>query len=248
MLVTRPADRVRWDQVSLGEVMLRLDPGESRIATTRTFQAWEGGGEYNVARGLRRCFGLRTSDRHRPRRQPGRAPPRGPHAPGRGRPVPRDLAALRRGRAVRPERPELHRARIRGPGGAGLLGSRAHGRLPAGARRHRLGRHLRRRGRPLVPHRWDLRGPVGHDPRGRPGGDGGRPAARHGRLVRPELPAVAVERGRRSGASAGGQSPARRPGRRPHRQRGGLHGRARLRRPRRRPRPVRARPGGRSVG
>src|SRR5437867_7626864 len=39
--------------------MLRLDPGEGRVHTTRTFHAWEGGGEYNVARGLRRCFGLR---------------------------------------------------------------------------------------------------------------------------------------------------------------------------------------------
>jgi 2-dehydro-3-deoxygluconokinase len=56
----RPRDACRHDLVSLGEVMLRLDPGEGRIATTRTFQAWEGGGEYNVARGLRRCFGLRT--------------------------------------------------------------------------------------------------------------------------------------------------------------------------------------------
>jgi len=45
----------------LGEVMLRLDPGESRIHTARSFNAWEGGGEYNVARGLRRCFGLRTA-------------------------------------------------------------------------------------------------------------------------------------------------------------------------------------------
>ncbi len=51
----------RWDEVSLGEVMLRLDPGEGRIHTTRTFSVWEGGGEYNVARGLRRCFGLRTA-------------------------------------------------------------------------------------------------------------------------------------------------------------------------------------------
>ncbi len=51
----------RWDCLSLGEVMLRLDPGEGRIHTTRQFQAWEGGGEYNVARGLRRCFGLRTA-------------------------------------------------------------------------------------------------------------------------------------------------------------------------------------------
>lgn len=41
--------------------MLRLDPGEGRIHTTRQFQVWEGGGEYNVARGLRRCFGLRTA-------------------------------------------------------------------------------------------------------------------------------------------------------------------------------------------
>jgi 2-dehydro-3-deoxygluconokinase len=51
----------RWDCLSLGEVMLRLDPGEGRIHTTRRFDVWEGGGEYNVARGLRRCFGLKTA-------------------------------------------------------------------------------------------------------------------------------------------------------------------------------------------
>lgn len=51
----------RWDLVSLGEVMLRLDPGDKRIHTTRNFQVWEGGGEYNVARGLKRCFGLNTA-------------------------------------------------------------------------------------------------------------------------------------------------------------------------------------------
>jgi 2-dehydro-3-deoxygluconokinase len=50
----------RWDCLGLGEVMLRLDPGEGRIHTTRQFQVWESGGEYNVARGLHRCFGLRT--------------------------------------------------------------------------------------------------------------------------------------------------------------------------------------------
>ena len=54
-------DDCQWDEVSLGEVMLRLDPGEGRVRTTRNFTAWEGGGEYNVARGLRRCFGLRTA-------------------------------------------------------------------------------------------------------------------------------------------------------------------------------------------
>lgn len=57
----KPASQCAFDLVSLGEVMLRLDPGEHRIHTTRSFRVWEGGGEYNVARGLRRCFGLRTA-------------------------------------------------------------------------------------------------------------------------------------------------------------------------------------------
>ena len=60
-LAVKGFDQARWDLVALGEVMLRLDPGEGRIHTARQFQAWEGGGEYNVARALRRCFGLRTS-------------------------------------------------------------------------------------------------------------------------------------------------------------------------------------------
>ncbi|MCW6005414.1 sugar kinase [Micromonospora sp. CPCC 205371] len=60
-LAIRPADECRYDLVSLGEVMLRLDPGEGRVRTARSFRAWEGGGEYNVARGLRRCFGMRTA-------------------------------------------------------------------------------------------------------------------------------------------------------------------------------------------
>jgi 2-dehydro-3-deoxygluconokinase len=54
----KPKSECKWDLVSLGEVMLRLDPGDGRIATTRAFEVWEGGGEYNVARGLKRCFGL----------------------------------------------------------------------------------------------------------------------------------------------------------------------------------------------
>ena len=49
-----------YDLVSLGEVMLRLDPGDERVRTTRNFRAWEGGGEYNVARGLKRCFKKKT--------------------------------------------------------------------------------------------------------------------------------------------------------------------------------------------
>jgi len=60
-LKIRSKGKCRWDLVSLGEVMLRLDPGEGRVATARSFQVWEGGGEYNVARGLKRCFGLDTA-------------------------------------------------------------------------------------------------------------------------------------------------------------------------------------------
>ena len=60
-MTLRPAEECRFDLVSLGEVMLRFDPGEERITRTRNFRVWEGGGEYNVARGLRRCFGLRSA-------------------------------------------------------------------------------------------------------------------------------------------------------------------------------------------
>jgi len=60
-LKLRPAEECRFDAVSLGEVMLRLDPGEGRIRTARSFRAWEGGGEYNVIRGLHKCFGLKTA-------------------------------------------------------------------------------------------------------------------------------------------------------------------------------------------
>jgi 2-dehydro-3-deoxygluconokinase len=60
-MVIKPKSECRWDLVSLGEVMVRLDPGDGRIATARSFKVWEGGGEYNVARGLKRCFGLETA-------------------------------------------------------------------------------------------------------------------------------------------------------------------------------------------
>ena len=61
VLQIKSADQCQYDLVALGEIMLRLDPGEGRVRTARQFSAWEGGGEYNVARGLRRCFGLRTA-------------------------------------------------------------------------------------------------------------------------------------------------------------------------------------------
>jgi 2-dehydro-3-deoxygluconokinase len=60
-LTIRKKSECKWDAVSLGEVMLRFDPWDSRISTTRTFRLWEGGGEYNVVRGLRRCFSMDTA-------------------------------------------------------------------------------------------------------------------------------------------------------------------------------------------
>src|SRR5580658_3374824 len=59
-LKIKPAAECKYDQLSLGEVMLRLDPGETRVRVAREFKVWEGGGEYNTSRGLRKCFGLRT--------------------------------------------------------------------------------------------------------------------------------------------------------------------------------------------
>ncbi|MGF1531407.1 MAG: PfkB family carbohydrate kinase [Puniceicoccaceae bacterium] len=61
MLTIKDSSACAYDCISLGEIMLRLDPGEGRVHTARQFTAWEGGGEYNVTRGLRRCFGLRTA-------------------------------------------------------------------------------------------------------------------------------------------------------------------------------------------
>lgn len=61
MIELRKKETCAYDMIALGEVMLRLDPGDTRIRTTRSFRAWEGGGEYNVARGLRRCFGFKTA-------------------------------------------------------------------------------------------------------------------------------------------------------------------------------------------
>src|SRR2546425_6110803 len=60
-LNVKPAGTCKYDLIALGEIMLRLDPGEGRVRTAREFNIWEGGGKYNVARGLRRCFSLKTA-------------------------------------------------------------------------------------------------------------------------------------------------------------------------------------------
>ena len=108
-------DTARFDIASLGEVMLRLDPGEGRIRTSRTFRAWEGGGEYNVARGLSRVFGLRAcivtalADN-----EVGRLVEDLILAWRTGHLV-HPLGRLRRSRTGSPKWPELHRTGIRCP-------------------------------------------------------------------------------------------------------------------------------------
>ena len=111
-LALRAPETCRWDCVSLGEVMLRLDPGDGRVHTTRTFQVWEGGGEYNVARGLKRCFGLNTAVVTALADNPVGTPGGRPDVPGRRRAA-RDLGEVRRRRPRGAQRAQLHGAWLR---------------------------------------------------------------------------------------------------------------------------------------
>ena len=229
-LELRAREDCAYDAVSLGEVMLRLDPGEGRIRTAREFRVWEGGGEYNVARGLARCFGLQDGGRHLARRQRGRPPGRGAGARRRRRHELDHLGRGRRHRTRRPQRAQLHRAWLRGAWRQGGLGPWSERGEPAAARGHRLGAPVRHAGGAVVPHRRHLRRPVGRD-RGRRGRrDGGSTPARHRGVLRPQLPAEPVGLGRGACPGPRGERPDRRARRRPHRQRGGLHRRARVRR------------------
>ena len=135
VLELRPAEECRYDLVSLGEVMLRLDPGEGRVRTARSFRVWEGGGEYNVARGLRRCFGLRTAIVTAFADNEVGPAAGGPH-PRRAASTPRSitLGALRRHRPHRPQRPQLHRARLRRARRGRHLRPRPHRGQPAATR------------------------------------------------------------------------------------------------------------------
>ena len=202
-LTLRPAAECRFDLVSLGEVMLRLDPGDTRVHTTRSFQAWEGGGEYNVARGLKRCFGLRTALVTRLRRQPGRPAGRGPDLPGRRRPELRALgrrttasaapcatastspsaaSACARRWAARTAATRRCRSSSRATStGTGSSARRARaGSTPAASSR----RSPRRR-------RWSRRRPWQ-----------AAKQARDARVLRPQLPRLAVEVDRRQAARA----------------------------------------------
>ena len=196
-LTIKPQAQCRWDAVALGEVMLRLDPGDGRIRTAREFKVWEGGGEYNVVRGLRRCFGLRTAvvtaivDNEVGRLledlmlQGGVDLSHVKWVPfdGVGRAARVGLNFTEKGFGMR--------------GGGGLFRPRPLGGVAAEARRRGLGPALPAGGRALVPLRRDLRGAVGHHGRTDDRGHAGRARGRHDRLLRPELPRVAVEIARR---------------------------------------------------
>ena len=196
---SRPKERCRWDLVSLGEVMLRLDPGDGRVATTRTFQAWEGGGEYNVARGLKRCFGLSTAVVTAFADNPvGRLVQDLIYQGGVDQSYVKWVKYDGVGRHGA-QRSELHRARLR----------RARPRSAARTGATPPPRQLKPGdidwdkifGQDGV--RWFHTGGIfaalsETTPAGRPGGDGGGQAPRHHRLVRSQLPRVAVEGHRRA--------------------------------------------------
>ena len=185
--------------------MLRLDPGEGRIATTRSFRVV--GGRRRVQRRARASPLLRPShrDRHGACRQPGRPADRRPDAAGGRRAGGARLARIRR------DRPEVRNGlnfTERGFGVRGAVGCSdrgQHRRVAAAAGRRRLGADLRRRGRPLVPHGRRLLRPLGDHACGRARGRRRRTPSRRRRLLRPELPAVAVALARWRGRGGGGQ-------------------------------------------
>ena len=228
-LKIKPAAQCQFDEISLGEVMLRLDPGEGRIRTAREFTAWEGGGEYNIARGLRKCFGLRTAvctafvDNEVGRLiedfilQGGVATDfiSWREDDGIGRTVRNGLNFTERGFGVR------------GAVGVPDRGHTAASQLKPGD--FDWDAHLRQARRALVPHRRHLCRALRDHRRPRDRGRQGRAAARHHRLLRPQLPALALEEHRRPEEGPRGQPRDRQACRRHDRQRGGLHGLPRLR-------------------
>ena len=176
-------DGRRWDLVALGEVMLRLDPGEGRIHTARQLRVWEGGGEYNVARGLKRCFGMDTALVTAFADNPvGRlvqdliyqggvdqSHVKWVKYDGVGRDVRNGLNFVERGFGIR--------AGV----GCSDRGHTAVSKLKAGG--HRLVRDLRGRRRALAAHGRHFLRAVGDDARRRARGDGGCEEPRRGCLL-----------------------------------------------------------------
>ena len=230
LLSLRPREECRYELVALGEVMLRFDPGDGSDRDDTHVPVSEGGGEYNVARGLRRCFGLRTGDRHGARRQSDRPADRGPDPAGRRRAGAARLARRTTGSAVRCATVSTS------PSAASAFAELSAAPIAANSAASQLqpGDVDWERIFGVDGVRWFHTGGVFcgalRDVRGgaRARGGRGRAPSRHGRLVRPELPPVAVEGTRRRRRGGRGQPRARRARRRPVRERGGLLRRARL--------------------
>ena len=176
----------------------RLRPRAQRAQ----FQVWEGGGEYNVARAMRKCWGKRATRRHRAAQERSRLAGRGLHHAGRRRHVAHHLARVRRPRPQHPRRPQLHREGLRHPRRAGLLGPRPFRRLADQAGRSELGEAVRRGRRALVPHRRHLRGAGAQHLRSGDRGGGSGAQVRHHRVLRPQLPRLALEEPGRQGRRA----------------------------------------------
>jgi len=134
--------------------LLRLDPGEGRIRTGPRIQPpGKAGGEYNVARGLRKCFGLKNRCLHRVRGQRSRPPHRRLHHAGRRSPRISFCGNPMTASAGRPERIEFYRTWFWGSRRGRRAGSRPHRRQPAQTRRFQLGQDFWRTRRALVPYR-----------------------------------------------------------------------------------------------
>jgi hypothetical protein len=188
------------------------------------------GGRRRVQRGARHATLLRPPHRrgHVAGRQPGGTAHRRPDAAGRRRSLLPSMGAVRRRGPRGAERAQFHRARIRAARGGRLLGSRALRRLRHEARGRRLEPALRRR-RALPPHRRRVRRALAVDARRAARGDEGGAPPGDARLVRPQLPRLALALGRRQGARSRGESVAHAVRRRPLRKRGRPVGSPRLR-------------------
>jgi hypothetical protein len=157
VLKIRPASECRWDCAAFGEVMLRFDPGFGAVRNARTFQVWEGGGEYNVARAMRKCWGKRAThvtalpkndlgwlvEDHMMQGGVDTSHLIWREFDGIGRETRVGLNFTEKGFGLRP--------------GPGRLGPRQFGGLADPAGRGELGEAVRRGGRALVPHRRHLR-------------------------------------------------------------------------------------------
>ena len=205
--------------------MLRLDPGDGRIRTARSSRSGRAAANTTSCAACASASGKRAAVVTAHCRQRPRPAARGPDAAGRRRHVPRRVGAVRRHRPRRPRGTELHREGLRHPPGGRLLRPRPLGGLadssPGDIDWEQL---FERGGRALAPLRRHLRGALRRTTaEAVHRGDGGRQEARHRRLLRPELPRLALEVPGRQGPRARGQPRDRPARRRDDRQRGGFH-------------------------